>query len=243
MWMLLHGFTGAPESWDAVVARLNEPQATVRPFLHGHGRDWRARRAKTFGDEVDRLLRLAEAMPRPRCLAGYSMGARLALAMHAARPQAFDAVVLIGVHPGLDDPGARASRQALDAAHAANLREEGVRPFVDAWEGQPLFDSQRRLSTPSLSRQRQIRLDHDAEGLASSLDVLGLGQMPSYRDTIPELDPKPTLVAGSLDAKFASLARQLTEHPVVVEDAGHNVVLEAPDTLAALLREAHPRPA
>ncbi|MEM7135054.1 MAG: alpha/beta fold hydrolase [Myxococcota bacterium] len=241
MWMLLHGFTGAPTSWDAVGARLKDGQSTMRPLLHGHGRDWRARMVKTFGGEVDRLLQLAETMPRPRCLVGYSMGARLALAMHASRKLEFDAVVLIGVHPGLDDPAARASRRALDAAHAADLRERGLPSFVDAWEGQPLFDSQRRLTAESRSMQRQIRLDHDADGLASSLDVLGLAQMPSYRAAIAELHPPPTLVAGRLDLKFASLARELTTRPVLVEDAGHNVVLEAPDAVAALLREAHPR--
>ena len=51
------------------------------------------------------------------------------------------------------------------------------------------------------------------------------------------------LVAGELDTKFLELARRLAKdhvaaRVVAVPGAGHNVVLEAPEHLAEILREA-----
>ena len=35
--VLLHGFAGQPQSWDAVVAELDPTWSIVRPTLPGHG--------------------------------------------------------------------------------------------------------------------------------------------------------------------------------------------------------------
>jgi len=46
MWMLLHGFTGAPRSWNPVLARAQLDPPPLIPALAGHERDWhRARLA------------------------------------------------------------------------------------------------------------------------------------------------------------------------------------------------------
>ena len=83
MWMLLHGFTGAPSSWEPVLAAGDFAGPTVAPFLAGHGPEWRCKSGSTFVDEVDRLAELASQMDRPRFLAGYSLGARVALVLLA----------------------------------------------------------------------------------------------------------------------------------------------------------------
>jgi 2-succinyl-6-hydroxy-2,4-cyclohexadiene-1-carboxylate synthase len=243
MWMLLHGFTGSATSWDAVLAHARLKPEPVRPALFGHGPRWQSLRVDSFEDEVSRLCALAASMRAPRLLAGYSLGARVALGMLVANPGLFQAGVLVGVHPGLRDEGTRATRRKVDLERAAFLRTQGLHSFVASWEDEAIFASQRDLPDAVRERQRQIRLGHDAEGLARALDVLGLAAMPSYEHAITELSVPVTLMAGARDRKFVNLMHDLANRSscvdaTVIDGAGHNLLLEAPETVAAALRDA-----
>lgn len=240
MWLLLHGFTGSPQSWNRVVRCAELEPAPLVPFLAGHGRDWRGSDVESFENEVTRLVSLASSADRPRLLCGYSMGARVALGLLIRQPHLFDAAVLIGVHPGLLDEATRVERREVDAGRARLLREKGLAAFVAAWEELPLFASQRDLSPDLLADQRDTRLGHDAEGLARALEVLGLAEMPDYRRAVPSLEVPITLMTGSLDAKFSEIAARLAKQNAhvdveTVEGVGHNVLLEAPAAVAAAL--------
>ena len=237
MWMLLHGFTGSPRSWDPVVSGASFDEPPVRPFLFGHGPGWHAHEVGSFAEEAQRLCQMAEALRPPRLVAGYSLGARLALGALAEAPELIDGCLLIGVHPGLADEAARAERRALDAERARLLREEGVPAFVDRWEQEPLFETQRALPAQARARQREVRLQHDAEGLARSLETLGLGAMPCYEEVLCAASAPVTLMAGARDLKFRDLATRLAGRNAafeceIVEGAGHNVVLEAGEAVA-----------
>jgi 2-succinyl-6-hydroxy-2,4-cyclohexadiene-1-carboxylate synthase len=237
MWMLLHGFTGSPRSWDPVIARATLDQAPLRPALLGHRSDWRELEVASFADEVRRLSALAS-----------SLGARLAAGMLAAAPDLFDAAVLIGLHPGLADEEARRERREADAARAYALRTRGVAAFVSDWEKQPLFGTQAGLCAETREQQRRIRLQHDPEGLARSLEVLGLGAMPFYGRVLSKTTVPVTLMAGSLDTKFRDLATDLAGRSaqvesISVEGAGHNLLLEAREAVAEALRRAETRAA
>jgi 2-succinyl-6-hydroxy-2,4-cyclohexadiene-1-carboxylate synthase len=174
------------------------------------------------------------------------MGARVALGLLARQPHLFDAALLIGVHPGLTDAEARTERHELDASRAQTLREKGLEAFVAAWEGTPLFASQRDVSRDVLAEQRDVRLAQDAEGLARALDVLGLAEMPDYRRAMASLKVPITLMTGSLDSKFSGIAKSLARENAhvdaeVVDGVGHNVVLEAPAAVAAALTSIEDR--
>lgn len=244
MWMLLHGFMGSPRSWERVLSAADLPDEPAVPRLMGHGSDWKRNRVASFGEEVTRLLEIATTMEHPRYLCGYSMGARIAVGMLAQESELFEGAVLVGVHPGLDDAEARTERRATDADKARVLRREGLSRFVDAWEHEPLFATQRDLPVAVLDMQRQIRLSHDAEGLAVCLEIVGLGQMPSYGAALSMLDIPITLMAGARDTKFATIVRRLsseTHLPQIVDGVGHNVVLEAPEVVAMALKTAEQR--
>jgi len=240
MWTLLHGFTGSPESYSRVVRHLGVEQRPFIPALSGHGGDWRGRAADSFEDEVSRLLALLADVERPRLVCGYSLGARVALGMLSRAPSMFDGAVLVGLHPGLDGASARDERRALDAGRARLLREEGLAAFIETWEALPLFASQRSLPSNLLAKQRERRLAHDPEGLARSLEVLGLAEMPNYRGSMASLDVPVTLLTGSLDIKFSKTAKQLADQNVrlqskLVDGVGHNVLLEAPSVVATAM--------
>ena len=237
MWMWLHGFAGSPRSWDRVAAHTTWGNPPLRPTLAGHGFDWRATEIASFEREVSRLASMVSGLSRPRFVAGYSMGARVALGLLAARPALFDGAVLIGVHPGLTDEAARSERRALDRERAHRLRSQGLESFVSFWERQPLFETQRLLPRELIEQQRAVRLGHDAEGLARALEVLGLAEMPDYGSALGEAGIPITVMAGAHDTKFADIAHVLAcQHTNVrqsiTKEAGHNLLIEAPKAVA-----------
>ncbi|MFW6051623.1 MAG: alpha/beta fold hydrolase [Myxococcota bacterium] len=239
--VLLHGFTGAPRSWDPVVRALPGGARVVRPPLLGHGAADDAS-VTCFDDEVDRLAaHLHGEGVRDALLVGYSLGGRLALGLLARHPDRFARAVILGAHPGLTDPDARVERVARDERWAHMLEREGIGAFVDAWERLPLFATQARLPAAVRQGQRAIRMAHDPRGLARALRVVGLGRMPVLWDRLARVRVPARLVAGSLDAKFGALADRLAEawggpaEVARIEGAGHNVVLERPADVAALV--------
>ncbi len=225
----LHGFTAGPEQWQKLL-----PDACC-PSLVGHGLSPSVE-AQTFSQEIQRLAALAERLPPPRRLFGYSMGARVGLGLLIARPDLFDDAVLVGGSPGLEDPAARAERVSWEQAWIRLLSEQGLEAFVEAWERLPLFSSQVSVSTVELDAQARTRRSHTAAGLIQALGVLGLGVMPSLWNALTCVKARVYLVAGQLDTKFSELSRaQVGLMPraelFVVEGVGHNPLLEAPEAL------------
>jgi len=246
MWMLIHGFTGSPRSWDEVITLADFDQEPLLPTLTGHGPDWRGAKIGTFEDEVARMASMALAFARPRLVCGYSMGARVALGMLIDHADLWDAALLIGVHPGLRDQAERNERRRVDSARARRLRTQGLAAFVDDWEELPLFHTQRELSTEASAAQREVRLSHDAEGLAHALELLGLAEMPDYGAGSSSIRAPVTLMAGAQDFRFSAMAHALAEtnaqiDTTIVEGVGHNVVLEAPKSVAAALNRVERR--
>lgn len=137
--LLLHGFTGSPESWAPVIRLLPAGTRVVAPALAGHagalGDD-----APDFEREVDRLAGFVPAGPVH--VAGYSLGARLALGLLVRHGSLFGGATLVGVHPGLPTEAERAARRREDAELERLLIEQGVEAFVDEWERRPLFATQ-----------------------------------------------------------------------------------------------------
>lgn len=248
--VLLHGFTGVPASFDELCELLAERSGgaleVYRPLLLGHGAA--ADGVELFDDEIERLATdIAGRGLAGAHLCGYSLGARLALGLVARAPRLFSSATLIGVHPGLTTDAERLERRASDERWARLLTERGLQPFLSAWEEQPLFASQAKLeragSPVAIARQRALRSAHHAPGLARSLRVLGLAEMPSYSATLLTPPLPVTLLVGARDTKFLRLARASAERNAeltlqVIDGAGHNLVLEAPDCLAEVLMRA-----
>lgn len=230
--VLLHGFLGGPAAWDAVLDALPAHGPVWAPWLPGHGPQ-----APAPDHWADAVAALAAHLPPGALLGGYSMGARLALAvaLHSARP-----ALLVGGHVGLASAADRAERAAQDAQRAAALRQGPLSDFVAAWEALPLWDSQRGLPPEPLQAQRALRLGHDAQALAWSFDVAGLACMPDLRPALAAAGQRLHFLTGALDTRFSALAAGLVRPPVVshgcVPGAGHNLLLEAPAAVAEALQ-------
>jgi 2-succinyl-6-hydroxy-2,4-cyclohexadiene-1-carboxylate synthase len=244
--ILLHGFTGSAASFDELLphlAQLGRGPRVFRPALLGHGAK-PAPGVLRFEQEVDRLAAEIRRVGFSGAhLCGYSLGARLGLGLLARHASLFSSATLVGVHPGLSDPGERAARVGSDERWCELLSRQGMAEFLRAWEAQPLFETQRELSGLERERQRQLRQSHSVDGLMRALRVLGLGQMPDYRGALEVQPLRVRLVVGSRDSKFEALAQGLTTASrriqlLRVEGAGHNLPLEAPAQLARVLTQA-----
>lgn len=236
--VLLHGFTGAPASWSPIIDRLRDVVVSM-PALLGHA-DAPAD-ARTWHEEIDRVAALVDARA-PAHVVGYSMGGRVALSLALRHPSLVRRLTLVGAGPGIEDAREREARRDADEHRARALEQHGLEAFVRAWEDEPIFATQRHLAEDVRARQRAIRLSHRAEGLAASLRVLGQGAMPSLWGELERLDVPVQLVVGSEDAKLRGIAARMLErlpHATlrVVGGAGHDVGLERPDSLAALLHD------
>ncbi|MDB4927817.1 MAG: menH [Myxococcaceae bacterium] len=231
----LHGFLGAPAQWDGV---REEGEAW---WLPGHGPSPRVRPGAGFAEVVDALSPWTRGR---RVLVGYSLGARLALALALRHPGDLRAVVLVGGTPGLEDAGERAQRVAADDALAATIARDGLDAFVDRWEALPLFATQRALPPEVLAAQRTWRAQHAPEGIAWALSTLSTGRMPPLWDALATAGVAVHAVAGERDEKFTRIAEEMVrrgEGRVVhhrVAGAGHNVALENPAAVARVVRTA-----
>jgi len=232
--VLVHGFLGEPQDWDAVVACLDVPRATYRVDLLEA--DVARCDLSTFaGTLADALVRARLA---PATIVGYSLGARVAMTLLTEHPNAVSRVVAVSGSPGVFDETERRERASADDALAAALEENGLAPFLDRWYSAPLFASLR--SHPDYAMVARRRLAGDGRAWAKVLRDASPGRNPSLWDRLPGLASRLWLAVGSLDGKYLSFAR--AAHRVapsmpltIIDGAGHAVHLERPDALASLI--------
>lgn len=243
-YLFLHGFTGSPAAFDPIVAQLPTHARVLRPHLVGHGPASRA--ASTFDAEVERLIAFVRSEAADALdVVGYSLGARLGLGLALRAPELVRALTLVGGSPGIEDEAERRARASADDALASVLMTEGLEAFLTRWEAQPIFATQAELPADVLSARRRERRVHDPDTLASALAALSKGRMPSLWSRLATLTMPVRLVVGERDAKFvAEAARMQALIPQarthVVAGAGHDVVLERPEVLGAILLGAAP---
>jgi 2-succinyl-6-hydroxy-2,4-cyclohexadiene-1-carboxylate synthase len=241
--LLLHGFTGSPRSWEGIAP---DPDAVelIAPALVGH-RDAADRGVSGFEAEVDRIAGLADGRARLH-VAGYSLGGRIALGLLVRHPHLTTSATLIGAHPGLATEAERHARQEADEAWCRTLEQRGLRAFVEAWEAQPLFATRAYLQPRRLAAWHRDRLGHEAPGLVRSLRTTGLGRMPDHGEDLARIKVPVRLMVGEHDHKFRTLAERMARvlpcaTLEVVPGAGHNLLIERPERVAAVLEEESAR--
>jgi 2-succinyl-6-hydroxy-2,4-cyclohexadiene-1-carboxylate synthase len=234
--VLLHGFTQDRSAWDWVREGLRRIGPTVAVDLIGHGASPKPEPLAPYRIEacLQQLDGVLDALKLPSAWwVGYSMGGRVALQMAVHRRERVQGLVLTSTTAGIPELDVRAERIRADEALASRLPGWGIEEFVDFWLGQPIFEGLQRLPPPQQAALRKGRLANSAVGLANSLRGMGTGAVPSVWGHLRDLHLPALVLAGELDEKFAALARSLAAalpegHLSIVPDAGHAVMLEAP---------------
>ena len=238
--MLLHGFTGSRETWSGLEPRLCTNFRLLRVDLPGHGGSPLPvlPGREGFLETVEALVDVLDELGLGQCdVAGYSQGARIALAFALEHPERVCRVVLESGTAGLHRRKERVARRREDERLAQRVLNEGVERFVSEWELLPLFAGLRRLPAPEQDALRTRRAGHSGEGLAGALRCLGLGVQPDYWPRLWKLLRPTLLLTGAEDAKFREIARRMAaELPIVwshsFEGIGHAPHLEAPEAWA-----------
>lgn len=227
--VLVHGFTQTARSWDPLRALLEPAVHTTALDAPGHGD---APLTPTLWDAAAQLVTTGGT----GTYVGYSMGARLALHVALAHPEAVDRLVLLGGSPGIRDERERAERRNSDEQLAETVLRDGVPAFLDRWLAAPLF-----ATLPPTASQREDRLRNTAAGLAGSLRSCGTGVQDDLWPRLEELTMPVLVMAGALDGKFAAIAEEMARAIganatlCLVPQAGHAAHLEQAPAVAKLL--------
>ena len=228
--VLAHGFTQSGRAWGPLPGLLGDQRRIIAVDLAGHGNSPVAR------DLPEAAHRLGRDGGWGSYL-GYSLGGRIALHLALAQPDRVAALVLLGAHPGIEDPTERDARRRADDELAEHLEAVGLEAFLDEWLAQPLF-----ASLPPEADQRAARLANDPVALAASLRNLSTGRQVPLWDRLPALAMPGLVLAGERDDKYTRLGRQAVAAIganatfEIVPDAGHAAHLERPEFVAQRVR-------
>ncbi|HSV39851.1 MAG TPA: alpha/beta hydrolase [Nocardioidaceae bacterium] len=245
--VLVHGMLGSIHWYDAVAAALSDTFRVVRLDLLGHGRSDRARRVDGRA-QARMLVALLEALDlEDAVVVGHSFGNDATVGAAALSPRV-TAVVIVGQGPDHSEvkmpPVTLVLRTPVLGALAHRLTPAWVQRLVL----RPMFAPTYR---PTSEFMAQAFRDHKAMAAAGHRAVIvdrtrQLGERPL--DAQLRERPLPTLaVLGRHDCFYnADNARRRYEaagaRVVVLEDSGHNVNVEKPLELAALIREFAAQP-
>lgn len=221
----LHGFMGDPSDWDWVRSELSDYD-TVAPLIRP-AEDWNAG-----------VLQLIAELPSRSVIVGYSMGARLSLAIALRKPDMCERLFFVSGNPGLEDEKARERRYKHDCGIADRIASEPRREFLNYWYTAPVFES----LTPEV-RQDEIdrKSQRDSDDWGAILRTYSVAKQPDYWPRLGELSMPTRAIAGVHDRKYQHIIERMGNEPNIdvrlVESCGHIVHREQPHTFLKLLKQ------
>lgn len=222
--ILIHGAGGSHLHWPAALRRL--PGATVYAIdLPGHGRSEGPGRER-IEDYVAEIVRFMDAVEVSRgVLVGHSMGGAIAQMTALTAPERVAGLVLVGTGARL-----RVAPALLDGI----LQDaRGALALITEWAWGPEADP----AMVARGRQMMARVDPRVVwGDFAACDRFDI------RERVGEITAPTLVITGSEDrmtpAKFGQwLAERILARFVLIEGAGHMVMLEKPDQVASAVRE------
>ncbi|WP_339177818.1 2-succinyl-6-hydroxy-2,4-cyclohexadiene-1-carboxylate synthase [Bacillus sp. FSL R5-0560] len=240
----LHGFTGSKESW-AFLDQLLPNSRVIKIDCLGHGESDAPLNGKRYSTsrQVSDLAEIFDHLKLHKVkLIGYSMGGRLAYSFAMTYPKQISALVFESTTPGLKTLGERKERILRDRKLADFILRDGIKAFVDYWEGIPLFSTQQRLADEVRQRIRLGRLRNNNIGLANSLIGMGTGSQPSWWSRLKDVAAPVLLICGEWDEKFCAINQEVhkklpSSRIEIVPEAGHTVHVEQPHFFGKIVSE------
>jgi pimeloyl-ACP methyl ester carboxylesterase len=226
--VLLHGYPFDHTMWDNVVAKFEPDRRFLAPDLRGFGVEVAGAEPSldVMAEDVGRQL------PGEAVIAGFSMGGYVALALADRCPELVVGLVLINSQAAADTDEARQGRRTM----IAKVRKEGTRAATDAAIPKLFANPREELTRYALKGAERAGV----AGITWALEAMA--RRPDGTPVLQRLG-KPILIVHSTDDKFIpttrarDLAANLKAKYVEIEGAGHCTPLEAPDKVAAALKD------
>lgn len=209
----LHGFLGRGSDWDQVCAKSKCGADWICPDLFAPGAVFAP--PDTEG---------------PCWLAGYSFGARLALDWLQREPERWRGALLLSVNPGnFQSDEERAARREADKKWADEFESAAWDNLMHRWNAQEVF-----AGSPAPHR---VEHDYERSRLGTALRKFSVADQ--FTDPL-RLPPDIVFMAGARDRKFVDLQDRMRDAGFpgtfsVVDGAGHRLLVDAPDAVAAAL--------
>lgn len=234
--VLIHGVGADGASWDEIAAALSPRFNIIRLDLRGHGRSGPIDEPLVLEDFSRDVLDVLDAAGVTRAhVVGFSLGGMIAQSLgldHAAR---VDRLVLLSAVAGRTEQERVRVRERLEI-----LRTQGIGAITGAAQDR-WFTAGFIARHPELVRQRmeQLQANHPAS-YAAAYTVFSTSDLGDRLHAIR----RPTLVAtGQHDiGSNTRMARYMHEQIPgsklrILPELKHSVLVEAPDTIAAMLME------
>lgn len=239
--LLLHGFLGAKEGWQALMQLFAPTHYCIAIDLPGHGEALFLDQAHySLKFIAQGILYILDKLHVPRAaILGYSMGGRAALYTAIHNPQRFSSLVLASSSPGLETEGERLTREAEDKILACALDKQTTATFLEEWYQQPLFSSL-ALKPHLLEQVKQKRMQNHPSFLARAVRGYGLAAQGSLWESLKTFSVPMRVLVGEADLKYRAIAERMVRQNgqirlTIIPDAGHNIYEENPKAFASFL--------
>ena len=245
----LHGFTGSGEDFSLLNKSI-ESQLEGLPVLI----NWHCPSLPGHGDSFDldcsiqgqynflvEYIKTRESQVKlchdpkvfKNILIAYSMGSRLGLYHAIQQTDFWDAVVLIGVNPGIQLETERCKRREFDKKLSEKIGKHGLSWFLDYWKELPLIKTQSKAPDDFYRAMHQRKKSLNYKGVQKSLVDFGQGVFPDLWGEIQHIKSPILLINGNLDAKYCKISQRFSEAHTdakfyTINDCGHAPHIENP---------------
>jgi 2-succinyl-6-hydroxy-2,4-cyclohexadiene-1-carboxylate synthase len=242
--LLLHGFTGCAEDWLPIIDLLPENFNYVCLDLIGHGKSDHPVAPEFYYTDsiIEQIKTVKERIIKDSkiILVGYSMGGRVALSYAIKYPDDIKGLVLESSSAGIKNDTERNKRYEEDLKLIEFISSHTMEEFIDFWQDQEMFNTQRRFSNDKLKRLKKIKYNNSKIGLMNTLRGFSTGIMPPLHDKLKTIPTKVILISGELDTKYTFINSKIVRgfHKAkhkVVKNSGHNTHLEEPKRFVEII--------
>ena len=173
-------------------------------------------------------------------LIAYSMGSRLGLYHAVQQTDFWDAVLLIGVNPGIQSETERAKRRESDKKLSEKIGKHGIAWFLDYWKDLPIIKTQSKAPGNFYQAMHERKKSLNAKGLQNSLVDFGLGVYPDLWGEIHRIQSPILLINGNLDIKYCEISQKILEAHTefqfhAINDCGHAPHIENASATAEVI--------
>jgi len=234
--VLIHGVSDRLESWEGIVDRLKGRYRILRYDLRGHGETDKPAGPYSLEDFADDLAELTATLGLTKFhLAGYSLGGLVAQRFTLKYPNKVDHLVLLSTVAGRNEAEKARVEERLRNVEQGNL-DTHFESSIARW-----FTEEFIRDNPDLVRKYAMQNEGtDQTGIRAAYRVLCTSDLI---DELPWIEA-PTLVVtgendiGSNPRMAENMHRAIPGSSLkILPRLKHSILVEAPDTVAALVSE------